>query len=180
MLFRDIGDRYGLAVALGILGTVVSVQGDLSHATALYEESLALRTTLGDKWGMASALCRLATVVYARGNADHATALYEESLALHTTLGDQHGMAECYEGLAEVAVAQQHLERAARLCGAAATLRITTGAALVPHERARIERIVAAARTGLGDARLMAAWTTGTAAPKHASTPYGVDRLTHD
>ena len=112
---------------------------------------------------MASALCQLATVVYEQGDAGRATALYEESLALRTALGDKHGMAECCEGLAEVAVAQRHLERAARLCGAAETLRATTGAALAPRERARVDRTVSAARGELGDARFLAARMAGKA-----------------
>jgi non-specific serine/threonine protein kinase len=162
-LFRDIGDKWGLAMALGVLGTVVSAQGDPSHAAALYEESRALRRALGDKWGMASALCQLATVVFEQGDAGRATALYEESRALRRALGDQHGMAECCEGLAEVAVAQRHLERAARLCGAAEALRATNGAALAPRERARVDRTVSAARTRLGDAGFLAAWMAGKA-----------------
>jgi non-specific serine/threonine protein kinase len=180
-LFRDIGDKYGLAVALGILGTVVAAQGDPSRAAVMYEESLALRTALGDTWGMANALCRLATVVYDRGDAGRATALYEESLALRTVLGDKHGMAECYEGLAAVAVAQHHLDRAARLCGAAETLRAMTGAALAPRERARVDRTVSAARAGLGDAGFLAAWTAGPVmvletALGPASASHGADR----
>jgi len=176
-LFRDIGDKWGLAVALGMLGTVVYARGDPSHATVLYEESLALRTALDDKWGMASALCRLATVVDEQGDAGRATALYEESLALRRALGDKHGIAECCEGLAAVAVAQQHLERAARLCGTAETLRATTSAALAPHERARVDRTISAARAGLGDARFMAAWTAGKAtALEHPSASNGEQR----
>ena len=160
-LFQDIGDKYGLAMALSTLGTVVHTQGDVRHATALQEESLALRRALGDKWGTASALGRLATIVYEQGDAKHATTLYEESLALRRALGDLQGIAECLEGLAEVAVAQQHLDRAAQLLGAVEALRATIGAPLSPREQARVARHVSAARAGLGDAAFGAAWAAG-------------------
>ena len=160
-------------MTLSVLGTVTHAQGDDELATALYEESLGLSTTIGYKWGMALALCRLGTVIHTQGDDELAMALYEESLALRQELGDKHGLAECLEGLAGVAVAQGQLERASRLLGATETLRQAAGAPLSPSERIRYDRDIAAVRAGLGAAAFAAAWATGKAMPLEQVLAHG-------
>ena len=86
-LFRDIGDTYGLAMALRILGTVVQTQGDVTHATALHEESLALRRVLGDFHGIAECLEGLAEVAVAQQRLAQAAHLLGAAAALRTELG---------------------------------------------------------------------------------------------
>ena len=101
--------------------------------------------------------------------------LYEESLALRRELADKRGIAESLEELAGVAGAQGQAERAARLYGAAEALREAIGAPIVPVDRARYERAVAAARTQL-DA---AAWTRlraeGRAMPLEEAIAYALE-----
>jgi hypothetical protein len=158
-----VGDKNGLAIALGFLGTVARTQGDDGRAQALYEESLRLHRDIGAKWETATILSCLGTMAHEQGDDGRATALYEESLALRRELGDKRGLAECLEGLAGVAVAQQQLERAARLLSAAETLREATGAPLSSRERVRYDRDVSAMRAGLGEAAFAVAWAAGKA-----------------
>jgi hypothetical protein len=172
-LFREVGDKQSLTVALGICGTIAHAQGNTGRAQVLLEESLALQRAIGIKWGMATALNRLGMVVHTQGDDSRATALYEESRTLCRDLGDKHGLAECLEGLAAVAVAQQQLEQAARLLGTAATLRETTGAPLSPRERVRYDRDTSAVRAGLGESTFAAAWATGKARPPEHVIAHG-------
>jgi hypothetical protein len=86
-LFRDIGDTYGLAMALRILGIVVHAQGDVTHATALHEESLALRRALGDLHGIAECLEGLADVAVAQQHLHQAAQLLGAAEALRAKIG---------------------------------------------------------------------------------------------
>lgn len=164
-LGRELGDSWGIATALASLGDVARDRGDDRRAAALHQESLALRRELGDRWGIADSLASLACVTHAQGEYARAAALYGESLALYHDVGDTWGRTVCLEGLAKVAGAQGQEERAARLLGAAAAQREAIGAPLPPAERAVCDRLVAAARTALGEEAFTRAWAEGYARP---------------
>ena len=55
-LFREVGDKEGMAWALFNLAILVGQQGEYARAHLVYEESLALFRELGDKEGIAFAL----------------------------------------------------------------------------------------------------------------------------
>ena len=55
-IWRELGDKAGIATSLNNLGWVAYHQGDYAAAHALHQESLALRRALGDKRGIAYAL----------------------------------------------------------------------------------------------------------------------------
>ena len=74
-------------MALRILGTVVQTQGDLTHATALYEESLALRRALEDIYGIAECLEGLAEVAVAQQHLPQAAQFLGAAAALRTAIG---------------------------------------------------------------------------------------------
>ena len=140
-------------------------QGDLRHARALLEESLALSRSKEHAWGIARTLASLGNVEYEAGEYARASRLYEESLNLGRRLGMNLTILRCLEGLARVAAAQGRMERAAWLCGAAAALREDKGWPLPPAKRAEHDRIVAAARKALGGEVFAAAWASGHALP---------------
>ena len=83
---RQQGDTRGSAFALGALGAVVMEMGDLAHARALYEESLALYWKLGDKRRLAFALFGLAVV---EGQPERAARLLAAGEALHEAIGSR-------------------------------------------------------------------------------------------
>jgi tetratricopeptide (TPR) repeat protein len=99
-LWRELGDRAGVARALNSLGLVAMKQGDYERATALFEESLALRRALGDRWSIAATLNNLGGVAGEQGDYLRARVLLEESLALRRALGDQSGIASALNNLA--------------------------------------------------------------------------------
>ena len=76
-LFREVGDHWGLALAVSGLGDGVMLTGDLARAHTLYEESLALYQEQGDIWGRATVLQSLALLVWTEGDLSAAGALYD-------------------------------------------------------------------------------------------------------
>jgi non-specific serine/threonine protein kinase len=92
-LFRELGDKRGIASSLIQLGVVARIQGDDAAARALLEEGLALSCEVGDKGEMAWSLGSLGGVAFDQGDYALAQARFEESLALSRELRDQKGIA---------------------------------------------------------------------------------------
>jgi tetratricopeptide (TPR) repeat protein len=69
-LYREIGDKAGIASCLNNLGNVAREQGNYPAARALYEESLTLYREIGDKRGIAECLARLGGVAVGVGQVD--------------------------------------------------------------------------------------------------------------
>jgi len=163
-IFRELGDKGGIAWSLQDLGAVAPQQGDLGAARSLLEESLPIYRGLGGcKQGIADSLSGLGNVAREQGDSGAARVLLEESLAISRELGYKPGIVQALEGLAAVAVAQAQSEPAALLFGAAEWLREAMGAALPPADRAEHDRSVAAVRTALGEQAFSAAWAEGRA-----------------
>ena len=118
-IFRDIGDQYGVALALCIHGDVLWSQGRYHEATKSYQESLGIRQEMGDKWGTAQSLCRLAEVAMEEDDLARALKLQKQSLILRRDLEDKAGIAECLLGLSGAALHSNLPKRAAFLLGAA-------------------------------------------------------------
>jgi non-specific serine/threonine protein kinase len=102
-LWRELGDRRGVAGALGNLGMVSYDQGDFAGANARHEESLALWRELGDQRGIARTLIALGNAVYSQGDEFAAESLYGQSLAIERELGDQRAIAIVLNNLGMVA-----------------------------------------------------------------------------
>ena len=102
-LHRGLGDKRGLASALGYLATNTLGRGDPETATALHEESLALWRELGNIGGIAYALSNLGDVALRCGDWARARTLYEESLTLFRDLQDNRGIASALQCLGHVA-----------------------------------------------------------------------------
>ena len=92
-IFREWGDKAGIALSLANLGLVAYNQGDYSSARSLLEESLALQREIGNKVGIANLLTNLGIVAHNQGNYSAARSLYEESLALQREIGNKVGIA---------------------------------------------------------------------------------------
>ena len=116
-LWREAGDRRGIALALASLGGVAGDQGEAETARALHEESLALRREAGDRRGIAQSLTYLGMLAYARGDYPEAAALQEESLALNRELRDVGGAASALLMLGQTAGRRGDLRRAMTLSG---------------------------------------------------------------
>ena len=105
-IWRQMGNREGIATLLGNLGFVAYCQGDDASGHALYEESLAIRREVGDKWGTALSLNNMGSVATRRGDYAKANVLLQESLDLWQQMGDKHHVAMVLTNLGLVACGQ--------------------------------------------------------------------------
>ena len=88
-LFRELGDKLGIARELNELGEIARHLGDYPEAVALHTESLALRYEIDDKEGLAISLGQLGAIALDRGQHIHARELLEESLKLNREREDK-------------------------------------------------------------------------------------------
>jgi predicted ATPase/DNA-binding SARP family transcriptional activator len=105
-LWRELGNKRGIANALGILGDTSLLQANYPEAQTAYEEGLALFQELGDKRGIASMLTNLGNV--ANYTEDYATARQhqEASVAIFRELEDKLGLVIALNNLGVVAEQQ--------------------------------------------------------------------------
>jgi tetratricopeptide (TPR) repeat protein len=87
-IFRDIGDRWGLAFALGVLGDALALERRFEEAGVAYDEALAISQALDDRYGVASSQARAAVLAAARGEPERTAAL---SAAADELLGEIGG-----------------------------------------------------------------------------------------
>jgi|SRR5580658_30023 predicted ATPase/serine/threonine protein kinase len=164
-IFREVGDRAGYAWALNHQGDVAREQGDSAAARALYEQSLATFRQLDDRWGVGRSLADLGNLAGEQQDYRTADSLYRESLGIFRELEHKRGIARLLESFACSAAAQSDSERSLRLAGAAAALRQSIGAPLVPAEQAKLERSLEAARRALPIETGRNAWLEGWVMP---------------
>jgi predicted ATPase/serine/threonine protein kinase len=164
-IFSELGDGAGYAWALNHQGDVLRDQGDPIAARILYEQSLASFRELNDSWGVGGSLADLGNL--AREQQDYRTAdtLYRESLRIFRKLEHKRGIARLLESFACSAAAQSEAERSLRLAGAAAALRQSIGAPLVPAEQVKLEQSLESARRALPIATGRNAWLEGWVMP---------------
>ena len=112
--WRQLGDKRGIARAMGYLGNVSMEQGEFASARSWHEESLAIARELGDPVSIAWSLGNLGSIAVEQGDPSVARSFLEESLAIRRELGDRGGMAFATGTLGTLAFGQ-HDYSAARL-----------------------------------------------------------------
>ena len=151
MLQRELAAQGGIALALNVMGDDMLNQGDYARARELLEEGLIIYRELGIKEGIARSLYSLGRVTFGQGDYATAQTLHEESLTLYRELGNTFLLALSLEELGAVVAAQERPVWTARLLGVASTLREALGSPPLPFERTNYNRMVAYARTQLGE-----------------------------
>ncbi|MBE7549953.1 MAG: tetratricopeptide repeat protein [Anaerolineales bacterium] len=113
VLYRELGDKEGIAASLNYLGETVATQGYevaarllFAAARSAYEESLASLRQQGDQWRIARALNVIGEIARIEDDYAAAHSFYEESLALRRELGDTRGIAVSLINLGLVALHQ--------------------------------------------------------------------------
>jgi hypothetical protein len=86
-LYRERGDRQGVATELRNLGGVARTRGDDARAAALFEESLALCQEMGNRLGIATTLEGIAGVAAGQRRSERVARLLGAAAALRATLG---------------------------------------------------------------------------------------------
>jgi predicted ATPase/DNA-binding SARP family transcriptional activator len=100
-LYRALGDLWGQANALNLLGYVHRLLGAYDQARQLCEGSLAIRRTLGDQSGIADSLLELGWAAILQARFEQGERLIRESLAIRREIG---GRAVIAEGLLRLGV----------------------------------------------------------------------------
>jgi tetratricopeptide (TPR) repeat protein len=88
-LWREIGDRWGIAWSLAFLGFVASDQGDDAAADRWFAESVPLLRAERTPHRLAAALNKQGNVLRGLGEVERAVSCFEESLALCREFGSQ-------------------------------------------------------------------------------------------
>jgi len=145
-IYREMGDRRGIASALIDLGAVDFDQGDFQAARSRFEEGLAIRRELGNAQGIAGALHNLGAVANACGDNQAAWKFLEEGLSIYRELGDPWGIAMALSNLGSLAVERTEIALAQALHEESLAIRREL------HER----RGIAESLEGL--AHVMSAW----------------------
>ncbi|HVG01081.1 MAG TPA: tetratricopeptide repeat protein, partial [Chloroflexia bacterium] len=114
-LWRQSGDRQGVAHMLNNLGIVALPRGDYEAAHVMHTEALALYEELGDEWSIALSFANLGLVALNRGEYREAEALLTRSLRLRRQIGDRQGVAQSLNNLGIVMRCQGRLGEAESL-----------------------------------------------------------------
>jgi tetratricopeptide (TPR) repeat protein len=86
-LRRQLGNKWGIGVSLGILGWIAMREKNWERAMMLLGESLEVRHEIGDLSGSAWCLERLGAVFQAQGEVEKAARLFGSGSALREQIG---------------------------------------------------------------------------------------------
>lgn len=114
-LFRELGDKSGMAWVLVDKGTDAEASADYTRAALLCQESATLFREIGDQRGLGWALNWLASAVKNRGGLEEAATLYKESVAAGEAGGDDAMTGMIHMGLADLAYNTRDYARATEL-----------------------------------------------------------------
>src|SRR5262249_51214337 len=114
-LFRELGDRWGIAQALATLAFHMVVDKEYERADRLAEASLTPARELKDVRSIAQSLSVVGWLAHLRGDGDTAHARLREAIDLGRDSGNQYAVARVFTMLGEWARAHQHYAWAAVL-----------------------------------------------------------------
>ena len=101
-VFRDVGDRRGMAGSMNNRALVLAGRGDLDGAEGLSKEALVAYRAIGNKSGEALMLGNLGNIEYLRGNASGARRRWEQTLPMYKDLNEFDGAARMLNNIASV------------------------------------------------------------------------------
>jgi predicted ATPase/class 3 adenylate cyclase len=99
-LWRELDDRWWMAVVLEHIGFMLSLDGDVQTSRARLEEGVALAREVKDRWPLALCLGRLAYAVATVGDMAAARRMGEEWMAVARSVGDKGVLSLGLTGLA--------------------------------------------------------------------------------
>jgi predicted ATPase/class 3 adenylate cyclase len=111
-LHRRLGDAWGAAEALLLLGLALAFDGDWSKAQPCFDESARLFRELGDQHNELAATRRLAWTYEELGDLDRARALHENNLRRARATRDEHIEATALGVLAQYALNEGQVDEA--------------------------------------------------------------------
>jgi predicted ATPase/DNA-binding CsgD family transcriptional regulator len=176
LIFRELGDKLGMAQALTVLGELSRLAGDYERAQSVYEECLMISRELGMKRREAIILNNLTYVAQNRGDYELAESLVREALALELDLGSNYLFLIGMAVLAGPTASKGQPERAARLLGASASLLEEMGVGLQAGDQFEIDRYIDAVRDELHPNIFNTAWREGQAMTLDEAIAYALSK----
>jgi predicted ATPase/DNA-binding CsgD family transcriptional regulator len=158
-----------LSIALGSRGQVAIVERDMTLASAVLEEGLALQLSLGFFWGTAETFRTLGDLFRDQGRFTEAQDCYRESVRVSARYRDLRLLTHAMSGLAVTLAMQGDFPRAARLFGAATTFREHVGSAVSAWDHAAYDRGVTLAKSELSIEDFASLWSAGAALSTEAA-----------
>jgi tetratricopeptide (TPR) repeat protein len=160
-IFRKVGDRRSVAIALINLARTAYREGEFENAAQLLDESLSLSRQLSIRWTDSFVLEIIGLLSRSQGNMAQACELFKESLKISAEQDNQQGIANCLGALAGLAVFAKQPARAARLFAAAEKIRDTQKMYMGGDDRQEYEQYLAALRRELDQTTMDALWMEG-------------------
>lgn len=115
-LFRETGDKFGMAECLTQLAANALKDDNYEQAAAFVEEQLTLSRELGDQDGIATALWNMGDLAFfGQGDYRRATALIEESLSLFRSVDNKWAQGLVYSELGDIFFWQGDYEQAMKI-----------------------------------------------------------------
>ena len=113
-LWRELGDKWWIAVALAFFGLMTGITGDVQTSFARVEEGVSLARQEEDPWPLANCLIRLGERLKAT-DLTAARQILEEAVAVARSTGDRSLLSEALNELVPVYYAEGNLITAASL-----------------------------------------------------------------
>jgi tetratricopeptide (TPR) repeat protein len=126
-LARKLGNTRSVGSWQRVRAGIALSRGDHAQAGQLFQESLAVHSSLDDLWGVTSARANLTHLALEAGELERARALLAENLAIDRESDEQPRVASDLELSARLAAQRGRLASAIRLYARAALLRESVG-----------------------------------------------------
>jgi predicted ATPase/class 3 adenylate cyclase len=114
-LFREVGDKQGMAWALNDMGIVAWRQKDADAMVKFHEEALAIKREIGDERDIATSTANLAEGLRWQGDIERAGVLLEECMEIGRRVGDKYMLAVLCNNLGYVRHNQKDYKSAREL-----------------------------------------------------------------
>ncbi|MFQ5925321.1 MAG: tetratricopeptide repeat protein [Dehalococcoidia bacterium] len=109
---RQAKDNEGLAAALGNIGIIYRIKGELDKALEIFEQVLKTERKIGRRWGEANALGSIGLVYQTKGELDKALDYYQQSLKINREIGRKEGEASVMGNIGIVYSIKGELDKA--------------------------------------------------------------------
>src|SRR5262249_4981430 len=136
-----------------------------ADARSIYQRALAAFRGAGDRWGVARSLADLGAVACELSERGNAYENFRESLEIYREHGQKRGIARVIEGLASLALFNGEPRKALVAVAAAAHLRQTVSAPLLPADQSKLDLQLQKAWRQLGEVEGKKAWAEGSTMP---------------